>query len=162
MAKTTQSVQFAAALAAAANYNLAIDDSRQVDGPVQTSYLDVATTTDNAQGDVIDLIELPPGAIVIPEQCKVFVTDDMSSGAVTFNIGDILDPDRYAVGINCAAVGTVEFISGTLPDGYTNRHKVVDTGDPTTSTNVIKLTLATLAAVVEAGAFRVLLAWKAL
>lgn len=162
MAKTLQSAQYVAQLAAGLDFSDRINDKRQVSGEVQYSFLDVAPTVDNAAGDVIDLIRLPDGVIVIPELCKVIVTDDMSSGAVTFHIGDVLDADRYAVGINCASVGTVEFLSGTLPDGYVNRHKVVDTGAPASSTNLVRLTLATYGATVEAGAFRVLLGWKSL
>lgn len=162
MPKTLQSVQYAAQLAAALDFSDRINDKRQISGEVQYSFLDVAPTVDNAVNDVIELLRLPDGAIVIPELSKVIVTDDMSSGAVAFHIGDVLDPDRYAVAINCASVGTVEFLSGTLPDGYTNRHKVVDTGATASSTNLVRLTLATYAATVEAGAFRVLLAWKSL
>lgn len=162
MAKTLQSAQYLAQLAAALDFSDRINDKRQISGEVQYSFLDVAPTTDNAAGDVIDLIRLPDGVIVIPELSKVIVTDDMSSGAVTFNIGDVVDADRYAVGINCASPGTVEFLSGTLPDGYANRHKVTDTGATASSTNLVKLTLATYAATVEAGAFRVVLAWKSL
>lgn len=162
MAATTQSTQRIAQVAAAGNFASRIDDSRQVSGALQYALIDVPITADNAAADVLELIELPPGAIVYPELSRIIVTDDMSSGAVTIDIGDIVDPDRYCDGANCAAVGTVEFIAPAIPDGYTNRHAVVDTNVASTATNLILLTFATLAATVEVGQFRVILAYKTL
>jgi hypothetical protein len=80
----------------------------------------------------------------------------MSSGAVTIDIGDATDVDRYSDGANCAAVGIVEFMASAIPDGFTNPYKV--TGDNC----VINAKLITFAATVEAGAFSVILAYKVL
>lgn len=159
---TTQSTQYAAQVAAAADFTDRIDDKRQISGAVQYAYIDVATTANNDALDVIDLIELPPGAMVIPEQSFIQVTDDMTSGACTFDIGDAVDADRYCDGANVASTGTVQFISAAIPDGYTNRHECTDTGTASTTTTLIKLTIATMTATIEAGAFRVVLAYKSL
>lgn len=157
MAKSTQSTQYAAQVAAQANFSARINDSRQIDGPLEYAFLDFVITTDNVQGDVLALVELPPGVIVIPEFSKVFVTDDMSSGAVTLDIGDAVDVDRYADGINAASVGVVEFFQASaIPDGYTNRHEITE------ETKIVTLTFATLAATIEAGGGRVALAYKSL
>lgn len=156
MAKTTQSTQRAKQVAAAQNFTADRDDRRIVDGEVLYAFLDVPLTTDNAALDVIELLELPLGAMPIPELSYAQVTDDATSGALTANFGDAVDPDRYAVGINLASVGRVEFMSGTLPDAFTNRHKV------TAETKLVTMTLATFTATIEAGALRVVLAYKCL
>lgn len=162
MAKTTQSTQYAAQVAGAANYASVTLGKREVDGPVLFAFVDVAVSADNVATDVIDLIELPAGAIVIPELSKIIVTDDMTSGALTIDIGDAVDADRYCDGANCASVGTVECISAAYPDAYTTRHQCVNTGVASTTTTLIKATLATFTATIEAGAFRVVLAYKCL
>jgi len=162
MAKTTQSTQRIAQAAAATSFTSRLDDKRQVEGSVQFAYIDVPVTADNVATDVIDLLELPAGAIIIPEQSFIQVTDDMTSGALTIDIGDAVDPDRYCDGANCASTGTVQFISAAIPDGYTNRHKLVDTGTAATTTTLIQATLATFTATIEAGVFRVVLAYKSL
>jgi len=156
MAKATQSVQYAAQVAAAANYNSTIDDKRQIEGAIQYAFIDVAPTADNVATDVIALWEAPVGAIIYPELSFIVVTDDMSSGAVTLDIGDTTDVDRYCDGANCASVGTVQFLAPAIPDGYTNRFKI------TNALKAIQVTLATYAATVEAGAFRVVIAYKCL
>lgn len=162
MAATTQSTQRIAQVAAALNFADRIDDKRQIEGEVQYAFIDVPLTTDNAAEDVIELIELPPGAIPIPELSHFQVTDDATSGALTGDVGDIVDPDRYCDGANLASTGRVEFMAPAVPDGYTNRHKVVNTGAAATSTNLILLTLATFTATIEAGVLRVVLAYKSL
>lgn len=152
---STNSVEYAAQLAAAANYADTIDDKRKIEGGIQYAFINVAVAADAAAADTVKLIELPVGSIVYPELSFIVVTDDMSSGAVTIDIGDT-DVDRYCDGANCAAVGTVQFLASAIPDGYTNRHKITE------ATKVVTLTYATLAATVEVGAYRVVLAYKCL
>lgn len=159
MAATTQSTEYAAQVAATTNFNDRIDDNRNIGGMIQFARIEVPLTADNAANDVITLIELPEGAVVIPELSKVLVTDDVSSGAVTVDIGDESDVDRYADGINLASVGTVDFtsvISGTVPAALHTRHKVDE------DTKLVTMTLVTYAATVEAGEFIVILAYKTL
>lgn len=158
MPKTTESTQYAAQVAAAANAASRIDDSRQIDGAVQYAFIDVPIDAANVATDVITLVELAPGAIIYPELSFIVVTDDMTSGALTIDIGDSVDPDRYCDGANCASTGTVQFLAPAIPAGYTTRHKL----DGVTGTNVITATLATFTATIEAGAFRVVLAYKSL
>lgn len=158
MAKTTQSEERALQVAGA-NFNDRIDDKRIIEGAVQYARLVVPLTIDNAANDVIDLIELPRGATVLPELSRVIVTDDATSGALTLDIGDASDPDRYADGIDAATPGIVEFCSvasATVPAALHNRHKVNDT------TKLVKLTLASFTATIEAGELVVILAYKSL
>lgn len=156
MAATTQSEQYADQLEAAASFADRIDDKRYLEGAVQTAKIQVVTTADNAASDVISLIELPPGAMVIPELCKIVVTDDMTSGACTIDIGDDDDPDRYCDGANCASVGVVDFLTPAIPAAFGTPYAVA--GD----NRVVKATFATLAATIEAGEFWVVLAYKCL
>lgn len=162
MAATTQSTQRAAQVAAAADFNDRTDDSRDVSGAIQYAFIDVATTADNAADDVIDLYELPAGAMVIPEKSFIQVTDDMTSGVCTFDIGDAADADRYCDGADVASTGEVKFLSAAIPAAYSTRLKVAKTGTASTNTALVQLTIATMGATIEAGAFRVVLAYKTL
>lgn len=158
MPKTTQSVQYAAQVAAAANFTARIDDARVLTGAVQTALLKVVIDAANVATDVITLMELPPGAIVLPELSKIIMTDDATSGALTIDIGDVVDPDRYCDGANCAAVGVVDFLTPAFPAGLGTR-KQVSASD---ASHLVTLTLATFTATIEAGELYVLLAYKCL
>ncbi len=161
MAKQTQSTQRIAQVAAGANFSSASRvDKRTTEGNVQYAFIDVPVTADNVALDVIEVIELPPGTIIYPELSFIVVTDDMTSGALTIDLGDIVDPDRYSDGANCASTGIVQCISSGFPDGFTNRYQTVDTGVAATTTTLILATLATFTATIEAGSFRVVLAYK--
>ena len=162
MAKTTQSTQRIAQVAAAANFASRIDDSRQVSGGIQYAFIDVTMDADNVATDVIELVELPPGAIVYPELSFINVTDDATSGALTIDIGDVLNPDRYCDGANCAAAGTVQFLAPAIPEAYTTRYPVVETTVASTHGALVTMTLATFTATIEAGQLRVVLAYKCL
>lgn len=149
----TQSTQRAAEVAAAANYSAVTEKEA---GTIRFFRFDVVTTANNAALDVIDLGTLPSGAQVLPELSKIIVTDDMTSGAMTIDIGDATDPDRYCDGADTAAVGIVEFMTSAIPAGFTTPYNA--TGDDC----LIKATLATMAATIEAGAFSVILAARVL
>lgn len=161
MAATTQSAERILQVAAQSDFSVRVNDGRRLEGDVQTVTVKVPLTTDNAALNVIELIELPDNAIVFPELSFVIVTDDATSGALTLDIGDSVDPDRYADGINAASAGKIEFTSvasTTVPDGLHNRYKVVKAD----GTNLIKLTLATFTATIEAGEIIVVIAFKSL
>ena len=163
MAATTQSVQYAAQVAAAANFSSTSRlDKRTNEGTIQYAFVDVVVDAANTTADVVTLLKLPAGAIIYPELSRIITTDDMSSGTVTIDIGDIVDPDRYCDGAVCSAVGEVLFTTPAIPAAYTTRHPVNATGVSTTDTSLVTLTFAGLAATVEAGALRVVLAYKSL
>lgn len=156
---TLNSLQFAASLAAESNFNARIDDDRTVNGAVKYATLVVPLPTANVAGNVINLVQLPPGCIVLPELSTVLVTGAATAGALTLDVGDSVDPDRYADGINAAAVGSVPFtsvVSTTVPAALKTRHKVED------ATRIVTLTLATLTGSRSAGELIVVLAFKAL
>lgn len=162
MAATTQSVEYAAQVAAESDFNDRLDDSKRVSGAVQTARVKVVTTADNAANDVISLLKLPEGAMIVPELCQIVVTDDMTSGACTIDIGDDTDPDRYCDGANCAAVGAVNFLTPAIPDAFGSPYEVEAEDSSGNDTRVIKAKFASLAATIEAGEFWVILAYKTL
>lgn len=165
MAKTTQSVTYAAQLAAAASFASRINDTRSIDGCLQSSLIKVTMDAANVATDVITLIQLPMGAQVCPELCQFIVTDDMTSGALTVHVGDAVDADRYCVSANLATVGVVPFIASnatTFPAQLATRYHTEQTGVATTDTSLITATLATFTATIEAGEFYVLLVWKSI
>ena len=165
MPKTTDSVQHAAQVAAAGNFATRIDDKRQIMGDVQYAKIKVVLDGSNVATDVINLLRLPPGAIVLPENSKIVVTDDLTSGALTIHVGDIVDPDRYCISANCAAPGVIDFIAAaatTFPAGFGTPHAVVRTDAAATDTSLVQCTLATFTATIEAGEFYVVLAYKCL
>jgi len=159
MAKTTQSNEYALQVAAAASFNDRLDDERLIGGILKYATVKVPIDALNVATDVITLVELPTGAIVFPELSKVIVTDDATSGALTLDIGDATDADRYADGINAASAGEIQFTSvasTTVPAGLHTRHKL------TADTNILQLTLATFTATIEAGEIIVVIAYKTL
>jgi len=158
MPKTTQSVQYAAQVAAAVKFGDRLNDKRQIEGTPQTALIKVVVDALNVATDVITLLELPPGSVVLPELSKIIMTDDATSGALTIDIGDVVDPDRYCDGANCAATGVVDFLTPAFPAGFGTRHYT----DAATSTTLVTATLATFGATIEAGEFYVLLAYKSL
>ena len=158
MPKTTQSVQYAAQVAAAVKFGDRLNDKRQIEGTPQTALIKVVVDALNVATDVITLLELPPGSVVLPELSKIIMTDDATSGALTIDIGDVVDPDRYCDGANCAATGVVDFLTPAFPAGFGTRHYT----DAATSTTLVTATLATFGATIEAGEFYVLLAYTSL
>ncbi len=159
MAKTTQSLQYAAQQAAKASFNDRIDDKRQIEGAVQWAEIVVPISADNVATDVIDLIELPPGAIVLPTLSHIIVTDDATSGALTVHVGDSVDDDRYCISANCASLGVIQFVAAgatTFPAGLLTKHKTSG------ATTKLQAKLATFTATIEAGELRFMIAYKSL
>lgn len=89
-----------------------------------------------AAGEIIELVDLPPGAVVVPALCSAGTEADAGTAWV-LDIGDdgsggeaTADPDRYADGIVLSAVGEVgfntpAFAAGNLaPYRSTNVNKV--------------------------------------
>jgi hypothetical protein len=66
-----------------------------------------------AENDTLQLFDLPPGAVLVPQLSHVTSADPGTT--LTFDVGDAGDTDRYADGIVCSAGGQIGFCSGTLP-----------------------------------------------
>jgi hypothetical protein len=87
--------------------------------------------------DTIQLFDLPPGCVIIPQLSSVTCADPGTT--LTLDIGDALDTDRYADGIVMSAGGLVNFASTLpVPAGITTPYL------PTATSRVIA-TVATLA-----------------
>lgn len=163
MAKATESIEYAAQTAAAANFANRIDDKRNIEGTVQYAKILVELTADNVANDVINLIRLPDGARVLPELSKLIMTEDPNDGAFTVDIGDAADVDRYCDGANLAAVGSADFLaSATTADGFLNPISVENTGVASTDTSLIQLKIITEAGTMAAADLYVILAYKCL
>ena len=74
---------------------------------IQTvSYILTGTCVAN---DTLQLLDLPPGAVLLPQLSSVTCADPGT--ALTLDIGDITDTDRYADDIVLSNGGIVEFAS---------------------------------------------------
>lgn len=144
MAATTQSTTYAAQVAAASNYAAKTLEQRDVGGTVQFAKVDLTLTADDVAGTVIAALQLPPGAIVIPSLSSIVVQDAFGATALTVDVGDIVDPDRYSDGVDVLALGKKEFVHGTVvPDGETNPIEVEATGVASTDTSIVTFKIAT-------------------
>ena len=160
MAKATQSNQYAAQLAAAENYAAVSIEGRDLGANVRFATILVEFTADNVANDVINLIRLPDGARVLPQLSKVITTEDPNDGAFVVDIGDAVDPDRYADGLDLAAVGLDDFLTpATTVDGLLNPISVTNTGVSTTDTSLIQLKIITEAATMAAADVYIVLAY---
>ena len=160
MAKATQSNQYAAQVAAAANYASVTIEGRDLGANVRFATLLVEFTADNVANDVINLIRLPDGARVLPQLSKVITSEDPNSGAFTVDIGDAADVDRYADGLDLAAVGLDDFLAPVQTvDGLLNPIDVKNTGVAATDTSLIQLKIITEAADMAAADVYIVLAY---
>lgn len=115
--------------AAASSFAGRIDDSRRVDGPLETldSVYTVATPTTEATNDIIIIGDLPLGAIVYPEESFFYTETDIGT-LLTLDVGDSVDPDRYADGSDVSAVGRVDFTTAVKNvSGVVTRYEVDET-----------------------------------
>ena len=78
---------------------------------IATAIVTLAGT--EAANDTIQLVDLPAGAVVVPQLSHVTGADPGTT--LTLDIGDAGDTDRYADGIVLSAGGQVAFCSATLP-----------------------------------------------
>lgn len=67
-----------------------------------------------AANDTIQVIDLPAGATLDPENLKVTCADPGTT--LTMDIGDSANPDRYADGITLSNGGQIAATSGTMPE----------------------------------------------
>lgn len=165
MPKTTQSALSILQASAALNVSKRIDDGRLTSA--QPKYAEIVVNIDplNVQADVITLFQLPEGSYVLPALSQIIVTDDMTTGALTIHIGDVVAPSRYCISANCATPGVVRFIDAAatvFPAGLLTHTKVVKSRTAALDTSVVTATLATFAATIEAGQFVVILAYVTL
>lgn len=87
--------------------NLASGDIRFIEATYTTA------GTEAASGDVIDVTDVPVGATVIPELCRVSNEASMGGSSIAIpTLGDAVDADRYSatsVSINSSTAGSAAF-----------------------------------------------------
>lgn len=109
----------------ASNYQGAVTDlasrleSKNVEFTVKykkASYTSIAT---QAANDTINLAIIPAGCRVIPE-LSYARRSKATATALTVDIGDSADADRYADGLDIKDAGTSAFTTPAVPDGTLN------------------------------------------
>jgi hypothetical protein len=84
-------------------------------GGILTFYnVEVATTTGTAANDTFQLIDLPPGAVIVPELCSITASGDPGT-TLTIDVGDSGDVDRYCDGANLGALSAAGIVLFTAP-----------------------------------------------
>lgn len=71
-----------------------------------------------AANDTIQLFDLPAGAVIVPQLSHVTLSGDPGT-ALTMDVGDAADPNRYADTVVLSSGGEVKFNSGTMPAAAT-------------------------------------------
>ena len=79
-------------------------------------YTSIAT---QAANDTINLAIIPAGCVVLPLQSFI-IRNGAAAAALTIDVGDAADADRYSDGFNAAAAGSQAFTTPAVPDGAIN------------------------------------------
>jgi hypothetical protein len=87
------------------------------------------TGTEAATGDIIDVTDVPVGAVVIPELCRVSNEASLGGSAVSITaLGDGTTANRYSatgVTLNSSTAGSQAF-TAAVASGVISRHKVTE------------------------------------
>lgn len=86
----------------------------------------VTTTAAMAANDTIQLFDLPPQAVVVPQLSHVTCSADPGT-TLTLDVGDAGDADRYADGVVLSSGGQVAFCSATMPAAVATPYKPTET-----------------------------------
>lgn len=76
--------------------------------------VEVALTSGVAANDTFQLIDLPPGAVIVPELSYIAATGDPGT-TLTLDVGDSGDADRYCDGANLGALSAAGIVAFTAP-----------------------------------------------
>lgn len=111
---------------------LAVDSGRQgsglVDGDDVTGVVLMATVSytlaaTEAANDTIQLVDLPIGAVVLPQNSYCTTSADPGT-TLTLKVGDAADDDRYASGIVMSAGGQVSFTNTNIPAAVATPYRI--------------------------------------
>lgn len=114
----TNSDLIAAKLAARTGLANGITNGDDAGGILTFYNVEVAFTSSVQANDTFQLIDLPPGAVIVPELCSITASADPGT-TLTIDVGDAANPDRYCDGANLGALsaaGNVSFIAPAIPD----------------------------------------------
>lgn len=98
-------------------------DKRNLSTAYQTTLAVVELIGNEAVNEVSILVELPVQTQIFPEESYVVALTDPGT-ALTVDIGDKLDPDRYAANMALTVPGKVDFIASGIPAGVVTRHTI--------------------------------------
>ena len=129
----------------------------QQSGNVQFAHFSYTWLGSEASGEIINLMELPAGAIVIPQLSSVTTLTD-AGATVTMDIGEAADPNGMASLIVLSAVGQVSFTSTNVPAYIAPTPLTADTGE-TNGNTTIYATLGTVTTP-TASVLYFVIAWK--
>jgi hypothetical protein len=102
--------------------------------------------------DTFQLIDLPPGAVIVPELCRILASGDPGT-TLTIDVGDSADIDRYCDGANLGALsaaGVVMFTDPAMPAAALTPYRSSDvsrvyataaTAGTVTAATVLKFTI---------------------
>lgn len=121
----TQSVTYAAQLAAQNDAGKYIADAALISGKIQNLQCHVLTPSGTATADTILLGFLPAGAVVLPGASSVCVTAAAGSG--TISIGVEGTAAAIAAGIDVSSAGTFQMASIVPSYNNTTRQAVIAT-----------------------------------
>lgn len=113
----TNSDLIAAKLAARTSLSAGIVNGDDNGGILTFYNVEVALSGSVAANDTFQLIDLPPGAVLVPELCSISTTADPGT-TLTVDVGDAGDVDRYCDGANLgglSAAGNVTFLAPAMP-----------------------------------------------
>ena len=110
----------------------AVDSGRQslglVDGDDVSGVVLMATAIytlagSEAANDTIQLVDLPVGAVVVPQLSSCTSSADPGT-TLTLNVGDAADVDRYAQGIVLSSGGSIPFTNTNIPAAVATPYRV--------------------------------------
>ncbi|GAT33292.1 hypothetical protein TSACC_21705 [Terrimicrobium sacchariphilum] len=120
-------------------------DANKVSAEIRIAEAVYTTTAGWSDGDIINVVTLPIGAIVLPERSWVATEATGGTGTAISKIGDASDDDRYSsTSITLTSAATIA-VTAASSTGTIVRTPV------TSATNTIKATCALSSSTVTAG-----------
>jgi hypothetical protein len=124
----TNSDLIAAQVAARTGLSAGIVNGDDNGGDLRFYNVEVALSASVAANDTFQLLDLPPGAVIIPELSSISATGDPGT-TLTLDVGDSGDADRYCDGANLGALsaaGIVQFTAPAIPAAVFTPYRPTD------------------------------------
>jgi len=103
-------------------------DGDDVTGVVLMSTISYTLAGTEAANDTIQLVDLPLGAVVVPQLSYCTTSADPGT-TLTLKVGDAADDDRYASGIVLSAGGAVPFTNTNIPAAVATPYRIATTAN---------------------------------
>lgn len=151
---TGQTGSAGASLNASSSFPMAQKES----GKLRYSDVTYALNGNESANDIINIVELKPGAFLVPSLCRIVCEDPGT--ALTLDIGDAVTADRYMDGGALTTAHDTSFTAApsvTATAAWYTPYAIVGGTTPTT---VIKAKVITATALTAAAKVRFLIAWQ--